>query len=320
MTPMLYVLIFLATVLAVEGLSTLTQARRGSSQARARARLQRLAAGLQAPDAIEESILRKRDERTFTERLLAFLPRSRTLELRLYRAGVAMNTRSFAILSGALAVGGWVVGWVFFGDPAKALMLLGVGTLPYFQINRMARKRMGRFEKQFPDALELLTRAMRAGHSLTAGLQMVGNEIADPVGTEFSHVAEEVKLGQDVRQALAGVAYRIDTPDLPFFITAITIQRETGGNLAEVLEKLGHIIRERFKIYGKVRALTAIGRASSNLLAVWPVVMVAGLYAVNPGYVAPLWEQEQGHLMVFASVALTAVGFVIARRMAIIKV
>ncbi len=161
---------------------------------------------------------------------------------------------------------------------------------------------------------------MRAGHSLTAGLQMVGQEIADPVGTEFSHVAEEVKLGQDVRQALAGVAYRIDTPDLPFFITAITIQRETGGNLAEVLEKLGHVIRERFKLYGKVRALTAIGRASANLLAVWPVVMVAGLYAVNPGYVAPLWEDEQGHLMVFAAVVLVIVGFLIARRMAVIKV
>lgn len=320
MTPMLYVLIFLATVLAVEGLSSLAQARRGSSQARARARLQRLAAGLQAPDAVEESILRKRDARTLSEKLFASLPRSRTLELRLYRAGVAMNTRSFVILSAALAVGGWIVGWVFFGEPGKAMLMLGAGALPHLQISRMARKRMQKFEAQFPDALELLTRAMRAGHSLTAGLQMVGNEIADPVGTEFNHVAEEVKLGQDVRQSLAGMAYRIDTPDLPFFITAITIQRETGGNLAEVLEKLGHIIRERFKLYGKVRALTAIGRASANLLAVWPAVMVGGLYFVNPGYIAPLWETEQGHLMIFAALALVGVGYVIARRMAIIKV
>jgi tight adherence protein B len=149
---------------------------------------------------------------------------------------------------------------------------------------------------------------------------MVGQEIADPVGTEFTHIAEEVKLGQDIRSALAGLVYRINTPDLPFFVTAISIQRETGGNLAEVLEKLGHVIRERFKLYAKVRALTAIGRASANLLAVWPAVMVGGLYLVNPDYVAPLWEEQAGHLMVVAALALVAVGYVICRRMAIVRV
>jgi tight adherence protein B len=140
------------------------------------------------------------------------------------------------------------------------------------------------------------------------------------VGTEFAHLTEEVKFGQDIGDALRNLAYRVDVEDLPFFVTAIAIQRETGGNLTEILDKLGHVIRERFKLFAKVRAITAMGRMTANMLAFWPLIMVSALYSVNPGYVEPLWQTSEGHTMVMICVALVATGYAICRKMAAIKV
>ena len=121
-------------------------------------------------------------------------------------------------------------------------------------------------------------------------------------------------------EALRNLAYRIDVEDLPFFITAIAIQRETGGNLTEILDKLGHVIRERFKLYGKVRGITAMGCMTANMLAFWPLVMVGALYSVNPGYVEPLWRTSEGHMMVMICAALVGIGYTVCRKMAEIKV
>lgn len=323
MAPMLYVLIFLATVLAVEGMLMLVQSRRGGTRAPVRRRLRRMAGALNDPESgAESSLLRRETGVGFRplQALLARLPRSRTLELRLYRAGLTIGTTRFLGLSAALAAAGWLLGWLFLGDPIRGLLPAALGLAPWVRAGSMARKRVRRFEEQFPEALELLTRSMRAGHSFTAGLQMVGEELPDPVGTEFLHVAEEIKFGQEVPVALQNLAYRINAPDLPFFVTAVSIQRETGGNLAEVLEKLGYVIRERFTLYGKVRALTAIGRASANLLALWPVVMVGGMYLLQPTYVEPLWTQPAGRLLVLVSAGLVVLGYFISRKMASIRV
>ena len=133
---------------------------------------------------------------------------------------------------------------------------------------------------------------------------MVGEELPDPIASEFAQVAEEIKLGRELKVALGNLVYRVEAGDLAFFATAITIQRETGGNLAEVLEKLGTLIRDRFALYGKVRALTAVGRASANLLACMPLVMVFLLYSCGGeggrSYVEPLFTTEPG-LMLWAS-------------------
>jgi tight adherence protein B len=209
---------------------------------------------------------------------------------------------------------------VLFETIPAAIVCSLLGLVPWIQLARLKAKRRDRFEQQFPDALDLLIRALRAGHSLSTGLQMVGKELPDPIGTEFGQVAHEIQLGQQVRSALNNLTYRVDSQDLPFFVTAISIQQETGSNLAEVLENLSRVIRERFKLYGKVKALTAMGRASANLLAGWPLVMVGALYAVNPGYVAPLWEEESGQLLALISFVMVIVGYVICRRMATIKV
>ena len=320
MAPIFYVIIFVAVVFAVEGIYFLFLERRADAST-VRRRLRALGSNFQAtPEARESSILRGEASASLAAQLLAAVPKLDGLGLLLYRAGYTIRPERFVLLSIAVGLGAWFAGSTFVGDPYRTVPLLAAGFVPYVQAKRRAAKRMAAFEQQFPEALELLTRAMRAGHSLSFGLQMIGDEMPDPIGTEFGQVAEEVKLGQDVRQALANLSYRVNASDLPFFITAIVIQATTGGNLAEILDKLGYVIRERFKLYGKVRALTAMGRMSANLLACWPFVMVGALYMVSPGYVEPLWTSDTGPLLVLSSAVLVTIGYVICRRMATIEV
>jgi tight adherence protein B len=322
MSPILYVLIFLSVLLAMEGLIEVAGGRRDRQAVAARKRLRQMAAALRAPETLgEESLLRDgREEAALLDRLVRALPFGESLELSLYRAGLSVRPERFVLLSAGLAFGGWFVGIVLFEDLGRAFVCATLGIVPWVQLSRLQRKRRNLFEAQLPDALDLLIRALRAGHSLSTGLQMVGKELPDPIGTEFGQVAHEIQLGQQVRHALANLTYRVESEDLPFFVTAISIQQETGSNLAEVLENLSRVIRERFKLYGKVRALTAMGRASANLLAGWPLVMVGALYAVNRDYVAPLWEEDAGQMLALISFVMVVIGYVICRRMATIKV
>jgi tight adherence protein B len=306
----------------VEGLQEVVSHRRGRQVSAARKRLRQMAALLQAPETLdEESILRaKREGASLVDRIVQALPFGAKLELSLYQAGLSVRPERFVLLSAGLFAGGGFVGMVLFEDLAMAAICSMVGLVPWVQLSRLRSKRRDRFEAQFPDALDLLIRALRAGHSLSTGLQMVGKELPDPVGSEFGQVAHEIQLGQQVRHALANLTYRVESEDLPFFVTAISIQQETGSNLAEVLQNLSRVIRERFKLYGKVKALTAMGRASANLLAGWPLVMIGALYSVNPEYIAPLWEEEGGQFLALISFVLVVIGYVICRRMAMIKV
>jgi tight adherence protein B len=322
MNPMFYVLALVAAVLTFEGVHEMMSERRTRGQDSARKRLRQMSKRLQAPSAIDEdTLLRiKATGVSLVERLLAYIPGRQELELRIYRAGLSTRPEVFLALSGGLAVAGAFFGLTFFYDPGMALLLACSGVLPWFQLSRLQARRLAKFEQQFPDALDLLIRALRAGHSLVSGFVMVGKELPDPIGGEFSQVADEVQLGQTLRNALANLCYRVNSPDLPFFVTAVSIQQETGSNLAEVLENLASVMRERFKLFGKVRALTAMGRASANLLATWPVVMVVSLYMVNREYIAPLWEEPLGHTLLIISIVMVAVGYVLCRKMATIRV
>jgi tight adherence protein B len=321
-TPILYVLVFLATVLAAESIFFAIRGDDAARAAAARKRLDRLAKSLQAPGSEHdgESLLRDGVKRGVGDRLLDLIPQRTSVELLAYRAGGTTTPARLLLTSIGLTLGGFILGAFVMSNVVAGLLMSFAGAAPWIIIRRTAQKRMAAFEQQLPDALALMTRAMRAGHSLGFGLRMVGEEMPDPIGVEFLRVADEVQLGQDLTTALKNLDHRVDVSDLPFFITAIGIQRETGGNLTEILDKLSHVIRERFKLYGKVRAITAMGRASANLLAFWPLVMVGALYSVNPDYVAPLWEQQTGHMMVMISAGLVAVGYVICRRMAEIEV
>lgn len=321
MSPLFYVFIFAGTVLAVESLYYLFLSQR-ADPATIKRRLQARASAIRQTANSEEgkSILRDAESFSVVWRSLEASLSSEGLRLLLYRAGVNLSPKRFLGASVGLSVGGWMLASFLGSDPLLNFLGLGAGALPWLQMKRLAYKRMRAFETQLPAGLELITRALRAGNSLTFALAMVGEELSDPIGTEFGQVAEEVKLGKSVEEALSQLAYRINVGDIPFFVTAVSIQHTTGGNLAEILDNLSSLIRERFKLYGKIRALTAIGVASANLLAVWPIIMLGGLYLVAPDYLTPLWEHPMGSLLMIIAVVLVVIGYILCRRMAVIKV
>jgi tight adherence protein B len=320
--PLFFVLFVVAAMLLFEAAQSFIASRRsGPDKSKTKKRLQSLAARIMVPEADEErSLLRKEQSTQGIDGWISALPFAGALELQLYRAGMAMSVKRFIGISIAIGAAGLIAAVAFLSATPASGIGVFAGLLPWLQARRLGRKRAEAFEKQFPDALDLLIRALRAGHALTAGLQMVGEELQAPISEEFMLTADEIQLGKDVTEALSNMSYRVESSDLPFFVVAITIQQETGSNLAEVLENLSHVIRERFKLYGKVRALTALGRATANLLAVWPVVMVGALYSVNPDYIAPLWEDPTGHTFAIVAFFMIVVGYVLCRRMAKIEV
>jgi tight adherence protein B len=321
LSPALVIMIVLCSVLAIEAVRNLSQAQSEESQARTRKRLQKLAASLSPREDAQPSLLREdRNQSSLLNRLIMQLPFADFLSLHLYRSGMRLTLRSFVGLSIALACGGGIVAAAFIPVPNSYLLGAVLGSTPAIQMFARGRKRTRIFEEQFPDALDLVIRALRAGHSFSVCLQMVGEELGDPIGAEFALVANEIKMGIELRTALDNLAFRVGAPDLPFFVVAVLLQQETGSNLAEVLGNLSGLIRDRFQLYGKIRGLTALGRASANLLAVWPFIMVSALYFSNADYIRPLWETSAGHTMMMISTVLLIVGYIICRRMATIEV
>jgi tight adherence protein B len=243
-------------------------------------------------------------------------PALRSVELLLYRAGRPMTLPRFLGLSAGLAAATGLLGAALGLTPLPALL----GLAPWIVVRRRKNRRMKAFDQEFPQALALFSRALRAGHSMSAALQMVGTELPDPVGPEFALVAKEIALGLSPATAMANLQDRLDASDLPVFVTAVLVQLETGGNLAEILDNLAGVIRERILFDGKVRALTAQSGMSAKILVAVPFAIVGIMYVLNPVYVAPLLETEVGHVMLGAGVAMVSVGYLICRRVARVSV
>jgi tight adherence protein B len=201
--------------------------------------------------------------------------------------------------------------------PAMGLM---IGALPLAWLVLRRRKRMRKFAKQLPDALELISRALRAGHSLAAGFHLVADEMSDPIGSEFNRVFEEQNLGIPMDEALKSMTERVPNLDLKFFVTSVILQRQTGGDLAEILDKIGELIRERFKIWGQVQALTGEGRLSGIVLLALPPALFLAVYRLNPDYVMVLFTDPMGKQMLAGGVILQILGALVIRKIVNIKV
>ncbi len=217
----------------------------------------------------------------------------------------------------ALALLGLLLG--LGGGLAGVLMLCGV-TVPVLQLQRAAQQRRNKFEAKLPEALDFLARALRAGHSITVAMGMAGDELEDPIGTDFKTVYEEIGFGIPFGDAMTELARRMQSHDLDFLVIALLIQRETGGNLTELLEGLAKTVRERIKLQGKVRTLSAEGRFSAILLGSLPFGLGGILALLNPAYMAPLWLTEQGQHILMMGVVLLVLGFFILSRIIRIKV
>ena len=191
---------------------------------------------------------------------------------------------------------------------------------PYVFLYFKRKHQFQKFSTLLPDAMDLISRALRAGHSLTAALDLVGQEIADPVGKEFRHVSEEQNLGLPLRDALLSFAERVPTPDVRFLIAAMLIQRETGGNLVEVLDKTTTLLRDRIRLQGEIRIYTAQGRLTGWILCLLPVLMFIALTIINPSYTAPLLNDPRGQHLLIAGGIFMLVGMLIIRKIVQIKV
>jgi tight adherence protein B len=184
----------------------------------------------------------------------------------------------------------------------------------------MRKRRLTAFAKQLPGALELVSRALRAGHSLASGLSLAANEMADPLGSEFTRCYEEQNLGIPLEEALEQMTERVPNLDLRFFATAVILQRQTGGDLAEILDKIGELIRERFKIWGQIQALTGEGRLSGIVLLALPPTLFIVMYRLNPEYVLLLFSDPLGNQMLIVAVILQIVGALVIKKIINIKV
>jgi tight adherence protein B len=303
----LFVLYFVAGMLALEGLSIFF--RRRGDPARVRNRLRILARRVAQIDVGEKASILRNGGRLR-------LPSLAGLEKLLYQAGGSLTVARFIALSAALGLGGFWAIFMLTGDPYRSLVGLLVGLVPRLSARRAASKRTRTFAEQLPDALELITRCLRTGHALGAGFQMVGEELADPIGTEFGLVSEEIRMGLQVGEALDNLMSRVDNDDLPYFTTAVMIQRQTGGNLAELLDKLCALLRERFQFKGRVHAMTAQGRGAATFLALWMPGIVVLLWFVAPAYLAPLIENDWGNAVLAGAAGIDLLAYYLALRIA----
>jgi tight adherence protein B len=204
-----------------------------------------------------------------------------------------------------------------FGAPLAALV---AAVAPFFYLSHRKTKRMKRFEEQFPEALDMLSRAIRAGHAFQTAMGMVADELPDPVGPEFKKTFDQQNYGLPLKDALNELSERLKMLDVRFFVTAVMIQRDTGGNLAEILDNLAHVVRERFKILRQVRVHTAHGRFTGYVLLALPAALAVALQFINPEHMGLLLHERMGQMMLMGAIVMQTLGYFWIRKVIKIEV
>ena len=249
-----------------------------------------------------------------------FLPSAEGIK-RLYdQADMGIGFGTFLGIVGGLVAAGMAAGLVLLPPLLAPLTGALAGALPFGFLMHRKQRRIANYMQAMPEAVELMGRALRAGHGLASGMQLVAHEMRGPVADEFGRVFEEQNLGIPVDEALRGMAGRVPTMDVRFLVTAIIIQRTTGGDLAEILDKIGRLIRQRFELKGQVKALTAEGRLSGAVLLALPPGLLAFLGATNPDYIEPLFRTPLGTKMLALTAFLQVLGAVAIKKIVSIKV
>lgn len=268
------------------------------------------------------SILKKTAFESDKKSLLeAITPNIPSLQKLIQQADANISGPTLFGIGAMLAVLGTMVSWlcgvkIFFAPLLGAVMF----SIPFIWLLSKRWSRLKAFAAQLPDAMELVARALRAGHSLAAGMNVVAEEMPDPVAAEFKRVYEEQNLGIAMEDSLRNMCDRIPNLDLRFFVTSVIIQRQTGGDLAEILDKIGYIIRERFRILGQVKALTAEGRLSGIILIALPFGLFLMMLHIKPEYIEKLWTHELGIKMSTGALIMQVLGALVIRKIVNIEV
>ncbi len=249
------------------------------------------------------------------ERFIFNIPRLSNLDNLLIKTKIPINATLFVLLSMTLGMIGFGIGYLYLPQKLAAVAVALVCILaPYVFLKLAEMDYYKKFHNQLPEALDLLSRAVRSGNALSAGLAMIGEETEDPIRSEFSATVDEINLGLTMDEALENLCERVPIPDLRFFSIAILVQKETGGNIGEILDNISRLIRERIQFKDHVAALTAEGRLSAIVLIGLPIVMFVYMYVTNYDYLSLLWTEKMGHYMIYGAVILQIVGAYVIKR------
>jgi tight adherence protein B len=323
MTPLvIYIAVFLGVAATVGALAFIM---RGDREAEVAERLSVLTGGKKGtakgdPAQYKELLaaMKSTEQTTAVER---FISKYLNLRLLFEQADVHFPIPQFLVICAGLFGGGLMLPTLAGFNVVLAPFLAAfLAFIPLIWLLFRRKRRMKKFAAQLPEALELIARALRAGHSLAAGFSLVANEMSEPIGGEFSRTFEEQNLGKPLEEALNDLVKRIPNLDLKFFATAIILQRQTGGDLAEILDKIGHLIRERFKIWGQVQALTGEGRLSGIVLLALPPALFAVVYKMNPDYLMLLFTDPLGKKMLVGGIVTQLLGALMIRKIVNIRV
>jgi tight adherence protein B len=310
------IMIFLATLAAILALYSLVHESKVKKEEQVHQRIAKLTEELNlSPEDIPYIL---RDEKLsripLFNRFLQTINISRYLRRLLEQANVSMTVGELILVSLVLGVAGFLLGYRSGNPLLTAVVSLVPGVFPMLYILNRRKVRLQQFMEQFPDALDMMSSALRAGHSLGKALQLIASEAPDPVGMEFRKTFEEQNLGRPMNEALLNMTERINSVDLKLFVSAVIIQRESGGNLREILVKLNQTIRNRLKLIGQLRVYTTQGRASGLILGTLPIAIGLIIYIFNPDYIMLLFRETAGQFMVTAALVLQVIGFLIIRK------
>lgn len=315
-----FVGIGLAVAIAVEGVY-LTLARGQGRVRRVRARLDALK-GSPSYTPEERRIVKERllSDVPAIHRMLLRLPGTNSLALNLERAGLATRAAKVVAWSGGIFVVVFLAPPLFGAPiPASGILAMVAASAPFLYVLYKQHQRVETFSEQLPEGIDLLVRALKAGHSLPSGFRLIADELSNPIAREFAHVHEELNLGRPIDEALENMRERVDTMDVRLLFTSILIQRETGGNLVEILENLSDTIRRRMVFRSKLSALTAEGRLSGAVLMSLPPVMVLVISVLNPTYAALLFEPGMLRLALFGAAISQLAGILWIRQIVAVR-
>lgn len=310
-SPLSVALTFVAVVLFCEGLYLLWNSYQGPQAKKMAHRLQALSAG--ADSSPQALVLKNRmlAELSGLERLLLSVPRWPALDRLLLQSGLDWSVSQllgFSSVVGVLALAALTAGGRVLASELTAALTLGMACLPWVYVQLKRASRLRAIRTQLPDALDLIGRALRAGHALTASLKMAGDELSGPLARELRLTHDEVNFGVSLHQALSNLGHRVPVTDLRYFTIAVLVQRETGGNLMEVLSNLSRLMRERLKLQSKVRVMTAEGRISAWALGSLPFALVALMHWGNPEFISVLWTDPVGIELTQVTLGLMLLG------------
>jgi tight adherence protein B len=319
---------FVAAALIVEALYALWNARHGPEASRIARRLRLMASEDRGAEATSVLKVRHWENASPMDRFLMQLPGAPRVERLLLQAGSTLTLSRLLLRMAGFFIIGTLAGSVVSqlaahgaGTRVGAILLgLIAAMVPPMLVVRAKYRRMNEFLLQLPEALDLVGRAMRAGHAFSGGLKMVADELRDPVGVEFRTAFEELNLGLSVENAMLNLMERVDLPDLRYFVVTVLIQRESGGNLAEILDNISRLIRERIRLLGRVRVLATQGRLEAWILSILPFVVAGVIFTIAPTMMSILWTEPAGRTMLATTAVMMLLGILIIWRIVHIRI